>query len=163
MDEGEIVSTIVNYFSVKLICCSLRFLSFSSFHNILLHCGPIIWNEYSHICKSLGLVSGRSVYELCHENQQVLGWANVSIAPGGGGGQPDWAWADCRCMEIRLAGDWRAEKDGRGVMRNLERCCILFSFINPTTQSTYRQTPMFHFVSMMTSHGVDLDFLPDTL
>ena len=51
----------------------------------------------------------------------MLGWANVSIAPGGGGGQAD--WAVCRCMEIRLAGDWRAEKDGRGVMRNLERCC----------------------------------------
>ena len=63
------------------------------------------------------------------------------------GGQAD--WADCRCMEIRLAGDWRAEKDGRGVMRNLERCCILFSFINPTTQSTYRQTPIFLFVSML--------------
>ena len=79
-------------------------------------------------------MSGRSVYELCHENRQVLGWANVSIAPGGGGGQAD--WAVCRCMEIRLAGDWRAEKDGRGVMRNLERCCILFSFINPPTEST---------------------------
>ena len=96
---------------------------------------------------SWGLVSGRSVYELCHENRQVLGWANVSIAPGGGGGQAD--WAVCRCMEIRLAGDWRAEKDGRGVMRNLERCCILFSFMNPATQSTYRQTPIFLFVSML--------------